>query len=103
MIYKPHSLYKKVIHQSVDEFGRPITPTHEWAFVCPCRCDDNNTKEFKSSNGEVFRPSYRIICEGIVSINPGDEVKAMCEEIRGEGKVFNVKRLNFLNYTEVWV
>lgn len=89
-----------------DEYNRIVSnSTETWEQVCECRCDDNNDKHFKNNNGEVYTPQYHIVCEGKVGVNSGDEVRCLNKDgsIRGQGKVFNVKRLNILNYSEVWV
>ena len=107
MIFVPHILQVKVIKpMDKDEFGRPIPGTggESWVDVCKCRCDDNSTKEFSSDNGSVFRPNYHIVCTGAVSVKAGDVIRCMDGEVvRGQGEVYMVKRLNLLNYSEVWV
>ncbi len=107
MIYTPHILQlKQLTPVNIDELGRPISGTGEesWVDICGCRCDDNTDKEFKSENGIVYRPSYHIVCNRKVDINPGDYLRCMngCE-IRGEGKAYVVKRTNYFNYSEIWI
>lgn len=106
MIFAPHILQIKVISpMEEDEFGRPIPGTggESWRELCQCRCDDNTTKEFVSENGMVYRPAYHIVCEGKVSVSPGDEIRCKNgEDMRG-GKVYMVKRTNYFGYTEIWV
>lgn len=56
MIFAPHKLQvRRIIPVKNDEFGRPLPGTggETWEDVCPCRCDDNTTKEFRSENGQV--------------------------------------------------
>lgn len=107
MIYTPHTLQVKVIKPlDKDEFGRPIPGTggESWVDICKCRCDDNSTKEFTSVNGSVYRPAYHIVCDGKASVKAGDSVRCMDgESVRATGEVYMVKRLNMLNYSEVWV
>lgn len=105
MMYSPHILQvKSIVGGGEDDYGRPLPSKDVWADVCSCRCDDNTTKEFRSANGEVYRPSYHIVCEGNVTVQAGDEIRCMnAETIRGSGKVYLVKRLNVLNYSEIWV
>lgn len=89
-----------------DEFGRPIPGTggERWDDVCMCRCDDNSTKEFKSENGEVYRPNFHIVCEKQTTIKAGDEVRCMeGKNTRGEGLVYMVKNLNYFGFSEIWV
>jgi hypothetical protein len=104
MNYCPHILQLKSSTTAKDEYGRPVKGSDTWTDVCKCRCDDNTTKEFHSENGNVFRPSFHIVCEGKVSFKEGAEVRCKKGEvIRGSGKVYMVKNLNFLNYSEIWV
>lgn len=117
MIFAPHILQVKVsIPLKKDEFGRPIPDTggETWNNVCRCRCSDNTTKEFKSANGEVYRPNYHVVCEKRISVKAGDEVRCinvndnyseyMCETgVRGSGKVYIVKNTNYLGYSELWM
>ena len=107
MIYAPHTLQIKAVNPlDKDEFGRPIPGTggESWVDICKCRCDDNSTKEFTSVNGSVYRPAYHIVCDGKVSVKAGDSVRCMDgESVRATGEVYMVKRLNMLNYSEVWV
>ena len=107
MYYAPHILQVKVIKPlDKDEYGRPIPGTggESWVDVCKCRCDDNSTKEFSSDNGTVYRPNFHIVCTGIVSVKAGDVIRCMNGDVvRGQGEVYMVKRLNLLNYSEVWV
>lgn len=107
MIYAPHTLQIKVVKPlDKDEFGRPIPGTggESWVDVCKCRCDDNSTKEFTSVNGNVYRPAYHVVCDGKVSVKAGDSIRCVDgDEVRATGEVYMVKRLNLLNYSEVWV
>lgn len=105
MMYAPHILQKKVVSPiERDEFGRIINkPSEEWVDVCRCRCDDNSTKEFRTENGEVYRPNYHVVCE-TNSIKSGDVVRCMNGiSVRGQGEVFMVKNTNYYNYTEIWM
>lgn len=107
MIYAPHTLQVKMVSPMLkDEFGRPIKGTggESWEDVCKCRCDDNSTKEFKSENGIVYRPSYHVVCTTRISLKQGDYVRCMDENvIRGEGKVYNPKSCNYFGYGEFWI
>lgn len=107
MIYAPHILQaKQVLPFQEDEFGHAIPGTggEQWVTLCRCRCDDNTTKEFKSANGEVYRPDYHVVCEMRVDIKAGTEVRCLeGDSVRGEGKVYVPKRTNFFNYTELWL
>ena len=107
MYYSPHILQVKVVKPlDKDEFGRPIPGAggESWVDVCKCRCDDNSTKEFSSDNGSVYRPNFHIVCAGAVSVKAGDVIRCMNGKVvRGQGEVYMVKRLNLLNYSEIWV
>lgn len=104
MEYAPHILKKKVIVVNRDEYGR-ITESSDYMLdICRCRCDDNNNREFRDENGRVYRPQYHIVCEGTANVNCGDEIKVFNgDTLRAEGKVYNIKTLNYLNYSEIWV
>lgn len=108
MIFAPHILQVKVITpMETDEFGRPIPGTggESWQDVCRCRCDDNSTKEFKSENGSVYRPNYHVVYSGPIHVMAGCIIRCVDLEdnVRGEGEVYTVKRLNMLNYSELWM
>ena len=107
MIFAPHILQVKTVTPfQKDEFGHSIPGTggEKWVTLCRCRCDDNTTKEFKSANGEVYRPSYHVVCEIRVEVKAGAEVRCLeGDSVRGEGKVYRPKRTNFFNYTELWL
>lgn len=108
MYYAPHTLQaKRLIPLENDELGRPIPGTgcETWVDVCRCRCDDNTTKEFRSENGNVFRPQYHVVCEGSHGLSAGDEVRCIEADgsVRGQGSIFIAKRLNYLSYSEIWM
>lgn len=107
MIFAPHILQVKVIvPMDKDEFGRPIPGTgcEIWKEVCRCRCDDNTTKEFKSANGELYRPNYHVVCEKRIVVKAGDEARCIDgEDVRGQGVVYAVKGTNYFNYSELWM
>ena len=105
MIFAPHILQVKVITEMErDEFGRPIPGTggESWQEVCKCRCDDNTTKEFKSANGEVYRPNYHVVCDKRITVKDGDEVRCMDgENVRGQGVAYTVKSTYYFKYSEL--
>ncbi|MFA6728220.1 MAG: hypothetical protein WCS17_08405 [Prevotella sp.] len=105
MIYSPHILQLKSSTSGKDERGKPIKSTDQWTDVCTCRCDDNTTKEFKTEDGKVYVPSFHIVCSKQVSVKVGDQIQCIdaSGNVRGNGKIFNVKNLNYLNYSELWV
>lgn len=106
MFYAPHKLQKRVITPpDKDEYGRPIpgTEREDWVDVCKCHCNDNYTTKFQDANGEVFIPSYKIVCP-LIKIKVGDYVRCLeGEEIRGEGEVYRVSKLDYIRYLEIWV
>lgn len=106
MYYKPHKIQVKVRREpSYDEKGHPIFAESEWEDSGVGRCDENSIQEMRDDNGLVYRPSYHIVIEGATSINVGDEIRCLRSDgtVRGEGKVKNVKNLNYLKYSEIWV
>lgn len=106
MIYSPHRLQKRVSTEpQMDEYGRIIhNEEYAWEDVCHCRCDDNDTTSFQSENGHTYTPKYHIVCDGQWPVMAGDYIRCMDGvEVRGEGEVYRVKRLNLLPYTEVWI
>ena len=105
MIYAPHTLQKKVVsEESTDEYGHPVVGESTWVNIGQCRCDDNTTKEFKSENGNVYRPSYHIVSPRN-TIKANDDIRCLNSDgsVRGEGKVYVAKSNNYLNYSELWV
>lgn len=107
MYYTPHILQLKVISApDRDSYNRPIpgTGSESWQDVCRCRCDDNTTTEFKSDNGQVYRPDFHVVCECNIALKAGDYVRCMDDdEVRGEGEVYKVKNTNYLGYSELWM
>ena len=105
MYYKPHKLQKKSVETSKDDYGRVIGTSETWTDISPCRCDDNSQQEFGDENGKVYTPKYHIVAEGHVDVYAGDEVRCLRQDgtVRGEGKVYNAKHLNVLQYTDLWV
>lgn len=108
MIYSPHILQILTDYTSKDDDnGNPDT-THAdgtWVTICRCRCDDNTTKEFKNTNGDVYRPSYHIVYENAELVKAGTEIRCLNADgsVRGSGKVYLPKMTNFFNYRELWV
>lgn len=107
MYYAPHTLQLKVITPpDKDEYNRPVDGSggERWETVCRCRCDDNSTKEFRSENGDIYRPDYHVVCERNIRVRAGDSVRCVDNgRVRGEGKVYMVKNTNYLGYSELWM
>ncbi len=105
MYYAPHSLYKKVTMQTRDSLNRIISSSEEWQYVCPCRCDDNQTEKFEDENGRVYIPRYKVVSER-VDIKEGDYIQCRVtatDKVRGEGRVRNSPKCNYLNYMVSYV
>lgn len=116
MMYFPHTLQKKVpATETTDEYGHPVISGEDsWVTIGPCRCDDNTTKEFKTEDGDVYRPSYHIVGDGkltrvideqTVKLQANDDVRCLNPDgsVRGSGKVFIPKECNYFNRFELWV
>ena len=115
MIYAPHhmSIYMNSSAQRDLETGRaPYAPLFkESTRYIPCRCDDNTTKEFRSPNGETYRPLYHIVFELTQELRekpgflkPGNEVEVYDGAYtRAKGRIYMVKRTNYFNYVEIWI
>lgn len=108
LLYAPHILFvRRADPVEKDGLGRSVKPAEErWECVGECRCDDSNISEVTSANGEVFRPSYHIVCAGGCDVRMGDfvrVVKAVTYEQRAEGVVRNITGCNYLDYKNVYV
>lgn len=109
MYFTPHILQvKKVSEAKRDEYGRVIkNNAEEWVTICSCRCSDNTTREFRTDNGSVYRPSYHVVCNGDIStISIGDYARCIQgNSVRGEGVVRPIRRIEhkLLNYSELWL
>jgi len=106
MYYKPHTLrVKRNAESELDEYGRPIKQSQSWETLGCCRCDESNVNELTDDNGVVYRPTYHIVIEGGTDLRIGDVIQCVRKDgtIRGEGRVKNVKNLNYLKYSEIWV
>lgn len=111
MYYKPHSLYIRTHAEERDAYGRLVSCEGTYEYVAPCRCDDAEHRPIKNDIGEDMFPKYHIVIEGHVDIPYGAYIKVTegdcgcgCDcHVRCEGKVIRPKRLNYLDYTEIWV
>lgn len=131
MYYKPHLLQVRRHYTERDSYGRIVVDEDRWVDVCPCRCDDNNLKEFRNANGQSYIPKYHIVAEGYADVVGGDYIRVIIVDstenedanafafdlgsqrfgesstisnlIRGEGTIYNIKHLNYLKYTDIWV
>jgi len=105
MYYEPHTLEKRTVSTTKDTYGRIVTNSGTWTRVGQCRCDDNTIQEFGDENGKVYRPKYHIVANGDAQVSAGDEVRVLTRNgaVRASGRVYNVKHLNVLSYTDIWV
>ena len=109
MYYAPHFLSKKVEVEERDELNRIIGKDSFWMPLCGCRCDDNQTQKFEDENGRSYIPKYKIVCER-ADVSVGDYVQCRIKDpldgmsgVRGEGRVLNVLRNNYLDYMVLYV
>ena len=105
MLYSPHTLYKKVVSLiQTDGFGKPIAPKEEWVKVGFCRCDDDNTQELATENGQLYKSRYHVVYDLSSEIAEGDEIKCLNADgsVRGSGIVGRVQSTNYLRYSELW-
>lgn len=105
MYYAPHDLYKKVVLTVRDSANRITSKEERWEFVGECRCDDNTTEKFEDNSGRVYIPKYKIVTDRH-SVVAGDYVQCRMkgtDEVRGEGRVFNAPKCNYLDYMVLYV
>lgn len=106
MFYAPHILQKQTAPEiTYDEYGRFVSKgDSSFSNIGKCRCDVNTTETFITDNGILYKPSYHVVCERQTSVKCGDTIRILSgEEIKAEGKVTNVKTLNYLQYSEIWL
>lgn len=104
MMYAPHRLYKRVPITTRNKYNEIVDASEQWVYMGACRCDDNTTQHFDTDNGGVYTPKYHIVCDK-TNIQAGDYVKAEYPDgsFRGEGKVYNAPKCNYLNYMSIYV
>lgn len=105
MYYAPHKLYKKTESVERDSLNRIVAKNEDWKYVCDCRCDDNTTERFEDKNGRVYIPKHKIVCPR-ADVKEGDYVQCLVkdtEEVRGQGRVLNAPRCNYLDYMTLYV
>lgn len=105
MFYTPHTLQRQRHTESLDDYGRTIGHSAEWQDVCPCRCDDNDTRFFQDENGKVYRPAYHIVAPKACPCVCGDIIRVLGKDgkERATGRVYNIRHCNVLDYAEVWI
>lgn len=107
-MYAPHTLYVKARRALLpDSLGRLVAApaAEEWVLVGPCRCDDSGLREVVSANGEVFRPSYRVVLDRGGDVRAGDTLRVVNADgsTRGEGVARDVTFTNYLGYMTVLI
>lgn len=109
MYYSPHQLFRRRETEERDELNRIVSTESSWEYVCDCRCDDNTTQKFEDENGRVYIPKYKIVCNR-ADIREGDYVQCRTKgtmgcsaRVRGEGRVLNAPRCNYLDYMVAYV
>ena len=105
MFYAPHTLYRKSEYQERDSMNRIISTETRWDEIGDCRCDDNATERFEDKNGNVYIPKYKVVSPR-VDISEGDYIQCRVKgtgEVRGEGRIFNTIRCNYLDYMTAYV
>ena len=105
MYYAPHKLYKKEEEEVRDSLNRIISADGGWQYVCDCRCDDNTTQKFEDENGRTYIPKYKIVCQR-ADVKEGDMIQCLMkgtDEVRGEGRVYNAPKCNYLDYMVLYV
>lgn len=106
MYYAPHTLEKRVFMEERDAYGRIVSADEgHYERIAACRCDDNAVQEFSTENGHIYRPKYHVVAGGHVDVAAGDDIRCLNADgsLRAEGIVYNVKHLNVLDYTDIWV
>ncbi|MGN1173168.1 MAG: hypothetical protein ACI4SO_05220 [Muribaculaceae bacterium] len=110
MYYAPHILQKFVVPEiRNDEYGRPVDEelTGEWVSLCRCRCDHSDTREISMPDGNVFRPSFHIVCDArSLDVKGGDKIRCLWSDgmIKCEGHALKPPHtLNYLPYAEIYV
>lgn len=102
MLYSPHTLHKKEMALSHDEDGFVNgVGSSDWELISECRCDDDGVTEIMDDKGRMFMASYHIVLPSDADVSPGDYV--MVPEKGCEGYVKRMKRLNYLDYAEIWI
>lgn len=102
MYYAPHTIYKRIVTKTRDEYQRPIASSEEWVRVGVCRCDDAGGKEDVDDKGDAFIPHYHIVCPRDIDLAYGDSVRIEPKGIEGKVRK-SPQRLNFLDYAEIWL
>lgn len=104
MLYSPHLLFRKTVTTTRDEHNRTVAADESWVPLGLCRCDDNTTTRIKDAAGQEYSPMFHIVASKGCEVEAGDVVRVLdgCY-LRGEGKVTQVKRLSYLNYTDIYV
>lgn len=102
MYYAPHIINKRIVTKERDEYQRPIKSEEQWVEAGSCRCDDAGGQEIIDDNGNAFVPLYHIVCSRDIELSYGDYIRIEPKGVEGKVRK-SPQRLNFLDYSEVWV
>lgn len=104
MYYAPHILEKRTTTKVRNDYGELDYSSVTWKRLGKCRCDDNTTDHFQTDNGGVYTPKYKIVSDRY-DVSPNDYIRVLNPDgsVRGEGRVFNSPKCNYLNYMCVYV
>lgn len=108
MQYAPHILHKRIEPTvELDEYGRPTnlgSAASTWQQLCECRCDDDGERTLTDENGNTYLSQYHVVFDRRQDLHNGDTVRCtLGDEVRGQGKIRNIKQTNFTGYGEFWI
>lgn len=105
MIYSPHTLFVQRKEEVRDEYNRVSSVSVTWEKVGLCRCDDNSTPLVSRINSKEYVPRYHVVTSRTNKVRSGDRVRILDGNglLRGEGIADNVRVLNYLDYTDLYV
>lgn len=106
MYFSPHILQVLAEEEpKYDSNGQVIVKpeNNTWETIGVCRCDDDNTQELKSDNGDMYMSHYHIVYEGR-GLKEGSNIRCLFgEAVKAEGMARNPKKCNYFDYSEVWI
>lgn len=104
MYYESHILEKRTTTKRRNAYGELEASSDSWKRLGGCRCDDNTTEHFQTDNGKVYVPKYKIVSNRY-DVKPNDYVRILNSDgtVKGEGRVFNAPKCNYLNYMCIYV
>ena len=106
MYFSPHILQVLAEEKpKYDSNGQVIVKpeNNTWETIGVCRCDDDNTQELKSDNGDMYMSHYHIVYEGR-GLKEGSNIRCLFgETVKAEGIARNPTSCNYFNDSEVWI